>query len=302
MLVIDHFYLCEKQFPEGPLILGSGLTVWFTELLTLSLGGDVKIQTSPFKVRFRCPERRRDLTVVAVPRAPSCMRSASFTVYLCPSHLLLALGSGHLHLQVCATPDSLCLRALEETWEGAVVGVIPSKNCATLNKWQTGSWQKSTPGSLPLGGKILGASYPASDRLQQDCNHFPYGDPLINTPLLAFLPPLSLSLPSPSPASWDHLPNQLPAPKSLSQGLLFTELKDCICMPGSVPGRRGYRKWIIYDSLLLTSHKPVTQVFWLSVQCSLCCAYLCILSQWHSLKKKSNQSSQQSVWLNEVLL
>ena len=52
MLVIDHFYLCEKQFSEGPLILGSGLTIWFTELLTLSLGGNVKIQTSPFKVRF----------------------------------------------------------------------------------------------------------------------------------------------------------------------------------------------------------------------------------------------------------
>ena len=129
MLVIDHFYLCEKQFSEGPLILGSGLTIWFTELLTLSLGGNVKIQTSPFKVRFWCPERRRDLTVVTVPRGPSCMPSASFTVYLCPSHLLLALGSGHLHLQVCATPDSLCLRALEETWEGgAVVGVIPSEN------------------------------------------------------------------------------------------------------------------------------------------------------------------------------
>lgn len=38
MLVIDEFYLCEKQLPIGPLILGSRLTMWFTELLTLSLG------------------------------------------------------------------------------------------------------------------------------------------------------------------------------------------------------------------------------------------------------------------------
>lgn len=38
MLVLDHFYLCEKQFPEGSLILGSGLTIWFTELLTVLEG------------------------------------------------------------------------------------------------------------------------------------------------------------------------------------------------------------------------------------------------------------------------
>lgn len=40
--------------------------IWVDHLVyrvTDSLGGNVKIQTSPFKVRFWCPERLRDLTV-----------------------------------------------------------------------------------------------------------------------------------------------------------------------------------------------------------------------------------------------
>ena len=55
----------------------------------------------------------------------------------------------------------------------------------------TGSWWENTSCSLPLSGKILGAYYPVSERLQQDgapvfhpVTHF------IITSFLAFLPPL----------------------------------------------------------------------------------------------------------------
>lgn len=43
--------------------------------------------------------------------------------------------------------------------------------------------------------------------------------------------PLSVSFPLPlPPASWNHLPNKQPAPKSLFQGLLYTMvLFQCVC-------------------------------------------------------------------------
>ena len=51
MLIRDYFYRFEKWFHEGPSWV-LGWTIWFTELLTFSLGGNVKCHTLSLKSRI----------------------------------------------------------------------------------------------------------------------------------------------------------------------------------------------------------------------------------------------------------
>ena len=87
----------------------------------------------------------------------------------------------------------------------------------------TGSWWENTSCSLPLSGKILGAYYPVSERLQQDSA--PVFHPV--TPLLSH-PSWPSSLPcvisQPLTCFWDHLPNQLPVTHVLVSRLFFRGL------------------------------------------------------------------------------
>lgn len=75
MLIIDHFYLCEKRFPQGLLILKSV----FDHLVS---------RVTDTQSQRDCLTRQRsvwmlweveDLTVVTTPRDPSCRLLARMT-------------------------------------------------------------------------------------------------------------------------------------------------------------------------------------------------------------------------------